>query len=106
MLNPQQEALIKEVAEEAAKLAVTDALTMIGVDSSHPIEMQQDLAGLRELREFYSDKELQKDLIFIRGFRESMDSVKKSTIKASVGFLVLTALTAIFVAFWGKMPGG
>lgn len=102
-MDKETEALIKVVAHDSAKSAVHGTLVSLGIDPNNPIDSQHDFAMFRELME---DGELRKDLEFARSFRESMDTVKKATVRSAVGFVITVVLTGMWLGFKAYFPGG
>jgi len=88
--------LIKVMAHEAAEEAVRRTLTTLGIDATNPIEAQRDMAALRELRDLVEDPELQKDLLHLRRWRKTMDTVETKGILVMVSLLI----SGIAAAFW------
>ena len=43
----------REIAREAARAAVPEALRTLGVDTDNPIEVQKDFATLRDIRHLW-----------------------------------------------------
>lgn len=91
-LGPGDVALLKQVADEAAKKAVHDAFMVMGLDIDEPIISQRDFAILRELSTNVSSQEFRSDLIWVRHTRLRME-----------GFFGKAMLTAVGVAVAGAM---
>lgn len=49
-ISPEVEALMKEIAHQAAEEAVTRTLEIHGIDAKNPLEFQKDMIHLREWR--------------------------------------------------------
>lgn len=49
-VTPEVEALLKEIALDAAKQAVEHTLILHGIDPENPLEFQKDMLHLREWR--------------------------------------------------------
>lgn len=90
------EALIRQVAEEAARRSVQSTLTTLGIDHNNPIEIQQDMASLRELRALLHDEETRKDLAYLRSWRIAMSKVQHRGIFTLVG----VAVAGLCAALW------
>ncbi len=88
------ELLIRQVAEETARRAVNSTLTSLGIDHENPLETQQDMAALRELRELVHDEEFRKDLAYIRSWRLAMSKIQNKGILTLVG-VVIAGLCAV-----------
>jgi hypothetical protein len=93
-LDLETQALVRQMADESAERAVKRTLTALGIDHNRPLEVQKDLAALRELRELVTDGEYQKDMVHLRTWRRTMDQVKSKGIMTAIGFFVIG-----FVAF-------
>jgi len=100
-MDDNTRSLVAAVAEEAAKKAVTDTLTSLGVDTRNPFELQKDMASLREMRLLLRDPEFQADLAQMRALR-----VSKNFIKTTTGKTVLTVLASgLLGIFWFGVKG-
>ncbi len=49
-VTPEVEALLREIASEAARQAVERTLVLHGIDPENPLEFQKDMLHLREWR--------------------------------------------------------
>ena len=49
-VTPEVEALLRQIASEAARQAVERTLTSYGIDPENPFEFQKDMLHLREWR--------------------------------------------------------
>lgn len=87
-------ALVQQVAEEVATRTVERTLISLGIDQSNPIEVQQDMASLREIRKVMDDPEFQQDLLTLREWRISLNNVKSRGMMTLVA-LVVSGLAAI-----------
>ena len=88
------ELLMRQVASETAEKTVKATLTKLGVDHYNPLEVQKDLAALRELRRLMTDSHMQADLMHLRKWRIAVESVQKKGMVASLG-LIIVALIVI-----------
>lgn len=95
-LDPTTRILIGEVAEETSKRVVREVLVSLGIDTSEPIEVQKDLAALRELRALMASHEMQADLMHLRRWRKNMNAIQSKGILSAVAFLTAAGL----VLFW------
>lgn len=95
----QTELLIRQVADETARRAVASTLTTLGIDQENPLETQQDMAALRELRELVHDEEFRKDLAYVRTWRLSMGKIQSRGILTVVGIVI----AGICAAVWAGM---
>lgn len=85
-MMPLTQAEIKHIADESAKAALRDMLTMMGVDANDPkalIEMQADFAHLRT-------------------WRESVEAVRTKGILVATGIIVSGVIAAIWMAIRGN----
>lgn len=71
--------LIDEVANKAAAAAVKQTLVTMGIDADNPFEVQKDMQYLRE-------------------WRESISAVKRHGLDAAIGFIILGALAMVWAA--------
>lgn len=76
------EAEVRKIAHEAARQAVKETLTALGVDADHPLEAQKDFQMLRD-------------------WRRSADTVKKQSLVTAVGILTAGIIGAIVMYFKG-----
>lgn len=95
-MDDKTRVMMKQMAEEAAHKATYRAFTTFGLDHTNPIEVQQDMAALRELRKFLGDKEVQADLEHLRELRMTMNSVKRKGALVLMG-LVVTGLISLLL---------
>ena len=50
MQDPEKDALTKAIAKEAAREAVHELMTRLGIDNASPLDMQRDMQWLRDTR--------------------------------------------------------
>lgn len=94
--DSQVKAMVQEAARIAAKEAVRDTLTTLGLDVSDPLEVQKDMASLREMRLLLKSEDFQKDLAQIRALRTS-----GSFIRTAAGKSIITiVITGVLGLFW------
>lgn len=74
---------IHEIAQEAARAAVTEMLLALGIDANDPKAV---LAA-------------QRDFAHLRSWRQATDTMKTMTIRTAVGVLVSGALGMLYLAF-------
>lgn len=79
--------LIKEVIEGTVEESVQQTLTTLGFNLDDPIEIQKDMAHLRE-------------------WREGTDAVKRKGLLVVVGTLVAATLSLIWIGFKSVLPPG
>ena len=103
--NAETEALLIQVANAAARKAVSETFLTLGIDTHDPLETQRDMAALRELRDMVEDKEFQADLIHVRRWRKAMDSVEKRSVIAFLFFTFVGGLALTLFAFKQKLFG-
>jgi len=94
-MDTETRALMRELAEESAEKAVRRTLTALGIDHENPLEVQKDLAALRELRMLTSDVDFQKDMLHLRKWRKTMDSVENRGVFAALGMAIIGGLALI-----------
>ncbi len=70
---------MKQIAHEAGREGARECLTLLGVDVKKPLEMQQDFAHLRKLR-------------------QASEDISKQAKRVSIGVLVTGVLGAIYLA--------
>lgn len=85
---------VELAARTAAKAVVDDVFLRLGIDAQSPLEMQKDMAALRELRILLAQTEFKKDLFWVRKSRTTLDSVRFKGVIALLG-LAVTSLGAI-----------
>ena len=102
-MDKETEALIRVVAHDAAQKAVHDTLIAVGIDPNNPLESQQDFARLRELLD---DPEMREDWMAVRGFRKSLDAVKKKSVLSLVGLFITAVAWGVWGFFTGQGPVG
>ena len=95
-MDPQTEAVIQKAATEAANKTASDILLKLGVDPKEPLEVQKDMAALRELRNLVSDPEFQRDMLHLRKWRKAVNSVESKGMMTVAG-LFFTGLAALLV---------
>ncbi len=85
-VTPEVEALMREIASEAACQAVDKTLIAHGIDPESPFEFQKDMVHLREWRlrvERIQDKSLMTIVVIIVGCAAAAIGLG---IKAKIGF--------------------
>lgn len=106
-MDDKTRAMLQQIADEAAHKATYRAFTTFGLDHTNPIEVQQDMAALRELRELFGSKEFQADLEHLRELRMTMTSVKRRGMFVVTG-LFITGIVALLLmglkAWIGDLP--
>lgn len=100
-MEQETRALINEVASQAAREAVREAFLVMGVDPDDPISTQRDIAALRELRELVDDKDWQADMLHLRKWRKTMDSVQTKGVMTIVGMVVAGIFAGTWLGFKG-----
>lgn len=98
-LDEQTERVIRQVADQAARQAVTEVLTALGLDPKNPIEAQRDMATLRLMRDTIVDEDYQRDMLHLRRWRRAMDSVQDKSLTAAAGILTSGILAALYLGF-------
>ena len=82
--------------DHEVKHVVEETLTSLGFDVKDPIEVQRDVAALREFRKFMTSEDTQADLMHLRKWREAMDNTKAYSLRA----LVFLTISAVVAALW------
>lgn len=98
--------LVKQVADEAAKKAVAQTLTSLGVDANDPFEVQKDMQALRELRDMVTSEDFKSDMMHLRKWRKAMDGVQNKGMLAVVGLVVSGIGAAFWLGFQAMLRGG
>lgn len=106
MDTTETKALIKQVAQEAAEQAVSNALTRLGFDDASPIEVQKDMAALREMRGLIEDPEVQADLTHLRRWRRTMDAVQSRGVLTVITLLITGAAATFWLGFKNILRAG
>lgn len=96
-IDEQTEVVIRHVAEQAARQAVTEVLVALGLDPRNPIEAQRDMATLRLMRDTLVDEDYQRDMLHLRRWRRAMDSVQDKSLTAAVGVVTSGILAALYL---------
>lgn len=91
--------VLENVAERAAQQAVHETLVSLGLDPKKPIEVQRDMAALRELREMMTSREFQADMMHLRRWRKSMDAVQSKGMLTLVGLITAGLAAALWIGF-------
>lgn len=104
-MDQETQALMKQMAEDAADVAVRKTLISLGTDPANPIEAQKDMAALRELRLLIDDPETQKDLLHLRRWRKTMDTVESKGFMAAVSLVCFGGIALVLYAFRVKLFG-
>ena len=96
--NPNEisRAQMEALAETVASKVVEEMLIKLGIDHSHPLEVQHDFLALREVRILLTNKEFQADLSQLRKWRQAMESGTSKGVLAVVTLLI-SGVAVIFV---------
>ncbi|MDQ2083186.1 hypothetical protein RA307_23720 [Xanthobacteraceae bacterium Astr-EGSB] len=100
---------MKAIAKAAAKEAVQEVLIVIGVNVSDPqaiVETQRDFVVIHELARLALDSDFRKDLEFVREWRLSTQSLRKTSVRVAVGLIVTAALGALWLGLQQLMTRG
>ena len=101
-LDTETKAFMATLADEAAHRAVAETLLTLGIDTHDPLEAQRDMATLRELREMIDSEDFQADLLHLRRWRKTFDSIEKKGFMAALGFIFVGGIALIIFAFASK----
>ena len=104
-MDLETQALMTQIADEAANRAVGQTLLTLGIDHKDPIAVQKDMATLRELRDLIEDPEVQKDLLGLRKWRLAMDTMQSRGFLAALGLVCVGGAALILYAFRIKLFG-
>lgn len=91
------ETVMKQIASDAAKEAITELFLKLGIDVSNPIDVQRDMLALRTLSHQINDAEIAHDMAYLRSLRTASDSIKSKTMLTLVGLLVVGLVSALVV---------
>ena len=100
---------MKAIAAAAAKEAVQEVLIVIGIDVSGPQairEAQRDFVVIHELARLALDSDFRKDLEFVREWRLSTQSLRKTSVRVAVGLIVTAGLGALWLGLQQLMTRG
>lgn len=94
--------------EAAAKRAVEETLTILGIDVRDPIKAQRNFHELQHMREIYMDKEFEADLLHLRRWRMAMSDIQTKGLLAamSLGITGLATLLVLGIKEWFERGGG
>lgn len=106
MLDEQTRIVMEQVAAAAARAAVKDALTALGIDPNNPLEAQRDMAALRELRDTVTDEEYQRDMLHLRRWRKAMDGVQDKGTLTAVGIVTSGTIAALWLGIKTLISSG
>lgn len=104
-MDRETQALMTQIAEEAADRAVKQTLITLGIDWEDPIGAQKDMATLREVRVLVEDPETQKDLLHLRRWRKTMDNVESKGTLGAIGLICMGGMALVLYAFRIKLFG-
>ena len=102
-LDKETQALMQQMAKEAADEAVKQTLLTIGINHTHPIEIQKDMAALRELRILTDDEEFRQDMLHLRKWRINMERLESKGMIAIAGMVCFGCVAAILYTFKTKI---
>jgi len=86
-LRPSDVALLSQVANEAAKAAVAEVLTAMGLDPKEPFAAQ-------------------KDMMWLRSTRERCEGATGKALLTAIGVFVVGAIAVWWSGFKALFPGG
>lgn len=104
-MDKYDQAVLRQIADEAASKAIAETFTKLGVNTSDVFETQKDMAALREVRALLASDEFQQDLAHLRRWRKSMDDIKSKGLFAALSLVAFGAIAAILFAFRVKIFG-
>lgn len=93
---------VQHIADRAAKQAVAEMLTHLGIDAKDPIKTQAEFQAVRKVAKLLEDEEVMDDFAFIRRLRKTSDAVRSTTTKSIVSWAVpaLLGLLALLTKDW------
>lgn len=91
------------MTQDEIRTAVRETLLALGFDVNDPLEVQKDMATLRDIRLRVADSEFKKDMAALREWRETMDSAKARGVAAILGMVFLGGATAFLYALKTKL---
>lgn len=100
------EPLMKQIAHEAAKEAITELFLKLGIDISNPIEVQKDMQSLRAMTHRINDPEVTNDMAYLRELRLTSESIKSKTLLTFVGILVAGLVSTVVVGIKSVFADG
>jgi hypothetical protein len=105
-MNEEQ---IRSIVTDASSSAVQATLISLGIDPSHPLEMQEHMANLREFSALFNDEDFRADQAHLRKWRLSMEAASRVGLKTTVatlftGFITAVGLGIIQVFKTGSQP--
>ncbi len=89
-------AQMEVLAETVASKVVEEMLIKLGIDHSHPLEVQHDFMALREVRVLLTSKDFQADLSCLRKWRQAMESGTSKGVLA-IMTLMISGIAALLV---------
>ncbi len=89
-------AQMEVLAETVASKVVEEMLIKLGIDHSHPLEVQHDFMALREVRVLLTSKDFQADLSQLRKWRQAMESGTSKGVLA-IMTLMISGIAALLV---------
>lgn len=98
-LGPGDVALLKQVADEAARKAVHDAFLVMGLEIDDPIQSQQNFVALREISKRVNDPASKADDQWVRQTRLRMEGAVGKVILTVLGLGVVGAIQAMWTGF-------
>lgn len=98
-MDQATQALMQQMADDAAGKAVRHTFVTLGMNPDAPIEAQRDMAALRELRGLVESEDFQKDLIHLRRWRKTIDSVESKGVLAVVALVCTGGIGLLVYVF-------
>lgn len=96
-MNQLLERMAEDAASKAARTVMESVLVTLGIDAKNPLEIQKDMAALRDMRELLTDEQFRADMAHVRKWREAMDSAKSRSFLAVVGIITSGLVSAIYI---------
>ena len=91
------EIMVEHAARVAAEHVINETFMRLGINTLDPIEVQKDMAALRELRVLLAQTEFKKDLFWIRRTRTTLDTTRFRIMAGFFGIAVTTCAGVVSV---------
>ena len=87
MTDPEKDARTRAIAKEAAREAVQEMMTRLGIDNTNPLDMQRDMQWVRDTR-------------------KGSEKIKEKGILTLIGAAVLGGVTILWLGLKQSLNGG
>ena len=103
MAETMSEEAIRRIARAEAEETIKICLTKLGIDHENPIDTQQDMAALREMRLTFASQDYADDMLHLRRWRKRVNAALSRAMMVVIGVLVLALLTLMWSGFQDSM---